>query len=397
MSDRKPPRWRSITAVALVVLAAILAPLTVTARWVHDHILDTDGYVETVAPLADDPVITDALAKRVVDELFARADVQRRVEDLLPGPVDALGRTFTNSLRNLATNQAESFLASDRFRALWEEANRIAHEQVVAMFSGDGDAVSQDDGQVVLDLGVVADKVRERLVDGGVGVLRRVSVPKGVVEVTLFRSDVIPELQTAFSVLDDLAAILPVAFLVCLAGAIAVAPRRRRIVIALGLSVAAATSLLLVAVNLVRRESLDHATEAGLNTDAAKAVFDALVVALREASWIVIVAGLVVALVTAVSNPTWIGRVVGRLRGSSSTDAPPISAVAREHRNVLLLSAIGIALVVLAVWPTPTLLVVVVTLVVLAFVLGLIVALARMAGSGAGEAAHTPEDVDQLG
>lgn len=397
MSDAKPPRWRSIVAVVLVVLAAILAPLTVTARWVHDHILDTDGYVETVAPLADDPVITDALAKRVVDELFARADVQSRVEDLLPGPVDALGRTFTSSLRNLATNQAESFLASDRFQALWEEANRIAHEQVVAMFSGDGDAVSQDDGQVVLDLGVVADKVRQRLVDGGVGILRRVSVPKGVVEVTLFQSDVIPKLQEAFGVLDDLATVLPIAFWVCVVGAIAVAPRRRRTVIALGLSVAATASLLLVGLNLARRESLDHATEASLDTDAAKAVFDTLVSALREASWVVIIAGLVVALVAAVSNPAWIGRVVGRLRGSSSTDAPPISAVAREHRTVLLLGAVGLALVVLAVWPTPTLLVVVVTVIVLAFVLGLIVVLARMGGSGAGEAARAPEDVDQLG
>ena len=106
-------RARRIFAVVLVVFAAVLAPLTITAYWIHDRIMSTDGYVETVAPLADNQDITDAIAERVVNTLFERADVQKRITDVLPGPVDALGRTFSNSLRNLATNQAENFLESD--------------------------------------------------------------------------------------------------------------------------------------------------------------------------------------------------------------------------------------------------------------------------------------------
>jgi hypothetical protein len=188
----------------LVVLSALLAPLAVSAVWVHERILSTDGWVDTVAPLADDPAVIDAVSARIVNTIFERADIQDRITDILPGPVDALGRTFTNSLRNLAMSQTERFLESDAFQSLWEEANRVAHEQVVAMFSGQGDALENHNGQVVLDLGAVADKVRERLVDNGVGILKRVSIPKGQAEIVLFQSDLVTQLQTVFRLLDQL-------------------------------------------------------------------------------------------------------------------------------------------------------------------------------------------------
>ena len=393
---QRPARWRSVVAILLVVLAALLAPLAVTAVWLHERILSTDGYVETVAPLVDDPAVTDAIANRVVDQLFRVADVQQRVTDALPGPVDALGRTFTSSLRNLATTQTENLLESDAFAKLWEQANRVAHEQVVAMFSGDGDAVSSDDNAVVLDLGVVADKVRLKLVDQGVGILKRVSIPKGSIEVTLFQSDLVPKLQTAFRVLDELATILPILFVVVVIAAVAIAPRRRRIVAGLGLGVAAATSLVLVGLDLGRRETVSQATSADLNTDATKAVYDTLVTALRDWSWLLIVFGLFVALVTLVSNPGWIGRVVEQLRGSSP-EVPAAAAWVRRNRLALWAGVIGLALLALVVWPTPTLLVVALVVLVTAFVLALVTALARMRGSVAPEAAGSPEGVDQVG
>jgi len=167
----RPKRWRRIVAVLLVVLAAFLAPLTVTAVWLHDRILSTDGYVETVTPLVNDPAVTDALANRIVTELFAATDLEKRVTSALPGPVDVLGPALTGSLRNLATATTERFLESDAFERLWIRANTVAHEQIVAMFSGKGKAVSQHDDAIVLDLGVVADAGRDKLVDRGGGVL----------------------------------------------------------------------------------------------------------------------------------------------------------------------------------------------------------------------------------
>jgi len=373
----RPKRWRRIVAVLLVVLAAFLAPLTVTAVWLHDRILSTDGYVETVTPLVNDPAVTDALANRIVTELFAATDLEKRVTSALPGPVDVLGHALTGSLRNLATATTERFLESDAFERLWIRANTVAHEQIVAMFSGKGKAVSQHDDAIVLDLGVVADAVRDKLVDRGVGVLKRVPIPEGSIEITLLQSDLIPQLQTTFRVLDDLATVLPILFVVIVVAAIGVAPRRRRIVVGLGFGVAASTALLTVGVDLGRRVTVDQADQASLNTDATKAVYDALVVALRDWSSYVIAVSLLVAVAALVSSPGWIGRIAERLRGSSP-DVPPVAVWVREHRGVLWGAVVGLALVVLVVWPTPTLPVVAVVVLLAAIALAAITALARM-------------------
>lgn len=371
-------RARRILAVVLVVFAAVLAPLTITAYWIHDRIMSTDGYVETVAPLADNKDITDAIATRVVDTLFERADVQKRITEVLPGPVDALGRTFSNSLRNLATNQTESFLESDTFRNLWVDANRIAHEQVVAMFTGKDDAVSANDNKVVLDLGVVADKVRQRLVDRGVGILNRVKIPDDAVTVTLFQSDEIPRLKTLFRVLDDAATVLPILLFLSIAGAIALSVRRRRTVIELAVSISAASALLLAAIHILERQYQSAVSNSDLNPDAAKAVFDTLVNALEDWAWWAMLLALVVAIVALISDPVRIEWITRKLHGDRAANELGISQWVRTYRTPLRVGVLGLALVILVVWPNPTLLVVVVILVVLALVLGVMTAISRL-------------------
>jgi len=362
----------------LVVLTALLAPLAVSAVWVHERILTTDGWVETVAPLADDPAVIDAISNRIVNTIFERADIQDRITDILPGPVDALGRTFTNSLRNLATKQTEKFLESDAFQSLWEEANRVAHEQVVAMFSGQGDALENHNGQVVLDLGAVADKVRQRLVDNGVGILKRVTIPKGQAEIVLFESSVVTDLQTVFRLLDQLWIALPIAFLVVAAAAIAVSVRRRRTVIELGLAAAAGSLLLLAGLHYARREYLSAATGAQLNGEAAESVFDTIVSKLETWTWLLLVVALVVAVAAFFSDPRKIEWVARRLHGDKVANRSGVAPWVRGNRVAVSVGGAAAALVLIAIWPSPTLKVVIVILVLLAFYLGIVTAVARL-------------------
>ena len=363
----------------LVVLTALLAPLAVSAVWVHERILTTDGWVETVAPLADDPAVIDAISNRIVNTIFERADIQDRITDILPGPVDALGRTFTNSLRNLATKQTEKFLESNAFESLWEEANRVAHEQVVAMFSGQGDALENHNGQVVLDLGAVADKVRQRLVDNGVGILKRVTIPKGQADIVLFESSVVTDLQTVFRLLDQLWIALPIAFLVVAAAAIAVSARRRRTVVELGLAAAAGSLLLLAGLHYARREYLSAATGAQLNGEAAESVFDTIVSKLETWTWLLLVVALVVAVAAFFSDPRKIEWVARRLHGDKVANRSGVAPWVRGNRVAVSLGGAAAALVLIAIWPSPTLKVVIVILVLLAFYLGIVTAVARLA------------------
>src|SRR5512133_2805717 len=48
-------RWRTIVATCLIVVACLLAPLSVVSVWASQQISDTDRYVQTVAPLAQNP------------------------------------------------------------------------------------------------------------------------------------------------------------------------------------------------------------------------------------------------------------------------------------------------------------------------------------------------------
>ena len=45
-------RWRTVVAALLLVLACLLAPLSLVAVWTRNQLTDTDRYVATVTPLA---------------------------------------------------------------------------------------------------------------------------------------------------------------------------------------------------------------------------------------------------------------------------------------------------------------------------------------------------------
>ena len=68
-------RWRSIVATLLIVIGCIMAPLSVVAVWTKNLVTDTDRYVTTVAPLARDPAIQNAVANKITTEIFSRLDV----------------------------------------------------------------------------------------------------------------------------------------------------------------------------------------------------------------------------------------------------------------------------------------------------------------------------------
>lgn len=90
-------RWVGVTI--LLVLVAVLAIASVTARFTRSQILDTDRYVSTVAPLGDDPALQAEISNQITDEIFTRVDVEGLTEDAL---------TALTDVSNLATNAPAS-------------------------------------------------------------------------------------------------------------------------------------------------------------------------------------------------------------------------------------------------------------------------------------------------
>src|SRR5215510_2145012 len=141
--------WRPVVVTVALVLLAIVAPLAVVATWAHDEISDTNRYVETVAPLAKNPAVQAAVSQRITDELLARLDIQAvtdeatqalaerpRTPPRVASTLQALGTPLANAIEGFIGDQVDKIVQSQAFADAWEEMNRSAHTQMVAVLTG---------------------------------------------------------------------------------------------------------------------------------------------------------------------------------------------------------------------------------------------------------------------
>ena len=139
--------------MALIVLATLLAFVGIFAVWANRQLLDTDNWVDTSSELLENEDVREQISLFLVDELYANVDVEARIEETLPPRLDPLARTVAGALRNFAERAVPDLLGRPRSLQLWEEANRRAHQRLLAVVEGDGgDNVSTEGGDVVLDL-----------------------------------------------------------------------------------------------------------------------------------------------------------------------------------------------------------------------------------------------------
>src|SRR4029079_15907866 len=142
---------------------------------------DTDRYLETVGPLAEDPAIQAAIVERVGEIVFGYLDLDaatKRVTDALAAqdlpprveePLRAAAGPLADSIHSFIEGKLTDFVASDAFAQAWVEANRSAHDQLGAALTGDGsDTVAIEDGRVTVQLATVVNAVKQQLVDEGI-------------------------------------------------------------------------------------------------------------------------------------------------------------------------------------------------------------------------------------
>jgi hypothetical protein len=322
--------WRPVVVTLLIVIMAILAPLSVVARWAHDEISDTDRYVETVAPLASDPDVQAAAVDRITTAILERLDVRAVTDEA----VDALGQTglppvalssldvlstpLANAIENLIRDQVTNLVQSQVFADAWEATNREAHAQMVAVLTGEGGGAIETSGTAVrVNLATVIEAVKAALIDRGFALAER--IPTINAQFVIFESADLPKVQTGFRVLSALATWLPILALLCLAGAVAVARSRRKAFLAGALALAASMLLLGAGLNIGREFYLD-ALPAGGSVAAQTAIYDALVWFIRVNLRAILVIALAAAFVAWVSGPDSAARAL-RSGTTSTIDA----------------------------------------------------------------------------
>ncbi|WP_055587609.1 hypothetical protein [Peterkaempfera griseoplana] len=368
-------RVRTTWSVLLIVLAALLSILSVVAVWADSIVGDTDRYVATVAPLASNPDIQQAVTRRTTDVVLDRVDVPSVVDRLAsaaqqkgvpPQAADLLTHLsgpIRTGLGDLVGSTVQRVVSSSAFATIWTEANRAVHASLDKALTGKGGgAVSLQDNQVAIDLGPVVARVKDELVKAGFAPAAR--IPAVHTRFVVFASRDIGRVRTGVRLLQLAGGWLPVVTVLIAAAGVLLAAGRRRALVGAALGVAAAMLVLGVALAAFRAIYLDRLPP-GVSTAAATAVFDALVRFLRSAVRALFALAAVTALggfLIGPSRPAVTVRAVcrngiGAVRGTAASAGLRLGAVGRfVHRRKRPLGVLILAVgaVVLLTWSYPT-------------------------------------------
>jgi hypothetical protein len=383
---RSRGRLRRVATWVLVVLTSLTVVAATIGVWTQRTVADTDRYVALVAPLADDPAVTNPLADRLTQEIFLALDVEGRIQEAiasipnLPSAATFLAGPVTAGAQNLVREQVREFLASDTFADLWEGLNRTAHEKIRALLSGDYEElpnVEINGGEVRLNLVPVVAEVIRRIAQEGVDALGidvtvpeiptdldaapaigllssalGVSLPEDFGQVTILTVDELNEYQDAVRAVKNLVAAIFVLSLVLIAATLLVATDRRRAVVWLGGGVAIALFLAGVFLRRVRDNVIDSISGPGAKA-AAEDVFAQVAASLRRAGMLVLAIALIAALVAYLAGrPPWVERGRARLRSLAAEGAGGSGLDVWVAGHADAVRAIGIAAGVLILFVT---------------------------------------------
>jgi hypothetical protein len=168
----------------------------------------------------------------------------------------------------------------------------------------DNSVLHSNNGQVTLDLSSLGKELKTRLDNSGIGVFSKIPVDRLSGQVTLFESKDLYRARRAVGILTALAYILPVLVFASFGGAIYLSKSRRRGFIAAAIAFALGASVIGLGLTVGRSFYLNAVNNADIPTDAAGAIFDALVRFLHTAVRSVIAFSVIVIIAAFFSGPS---------------------------------------------------------------------------------------------
>jgi hypothetical protein len=369
-------RWRTIVATLLIVVACVLAPLSVAAIWTRNQVTNTDRYVATVSPLASDPAIQAAITDQITTQVFTYIDVQgltnqavdalaeRGLTPALADQLRALAVPIANGVQSFTRSQVARVVESDAFADAWIQANRVAHAELVAALSGDGGgSVTVENDTVSVNLAAFIEVVKQRLVESGFSVAAR--IPEVNASFVLFQSEDITRARSGFNLLNTLGVWLPVIAIVLLVLGVYVAKDHRRALVGAAVGVAVSMVVLALGLAVFRSIYLDAVPASVLPHDAAAVLYDTIVRFLRLGLRTILVLALVVAAaafltgqsVTAVRTRQGLSNAIGWVAGGAQRagfSTGPVGTWIYANKRALRITAVAAAALALVFWGRPT-------------------------------------------
>jgi hypothetical protein len=250
-------RGRKITVWTLVVLATLLAFVSILTTWVNRQMFDNTAWNKATTQVVQDPQVQSALATYLVNELYANVNVAQEFENHLPSTLKPLAAPLAGALEQSLPSGVKRVLAQQRIQQLFINASTIAHQKLVNVLENKtGHGLSTANGVVTLDLHTLAVDVGTQL---GIPSDALAKLPDTAGTITLMKSDQLSAAQTGVRAVHALSAWLLVGVLFLYGLAIYLARGARRVTLrnaGLGLVIVGLVTL------LVRTLGGDYVTNA---------------------------------------------------------------------------------------------------------------------------------------
>lgn len=339
-SPRQPRKGRAVLSAALIVVGLVLGVIGVGASYAKNMLTDTDLFVATLAPLADDPQIQAVIITSVTDAIDESVDIPaltatafdgldeldlspraRSALNLLQGPIN-------QGLQALIDDFVTTSVRSPAFSDIWAATVRGTHTQLVATMQHDpGTAVTiSADGALELQLGSIIAEVRSRLIANDVRIAE--AIPAVDRSIVIIQHDSLGTLTTVYALTAALGSWLPWVAVALLAGGVLLANHRRRALTATAIATAALMALLGVGLAVGRTVAVGMLARESVTPGAVTAVYDALT---ASAASTVLALGALAIVVVIVAWASGRARAAELLRASVGHAASAARSAAERH------------------------------------------------------------------
>jgi hypothetical protein len=219
-------RRRRIVIWTLVVLATVLALVSILTTWVNRQMLDDAAWNRATTRIVQDPKVQAAIATYTVNQLYQHVDVGQALSERLPPNLKRLGPPLAGALEQPATQGVARLLQRPRVQQLFLQASAIAHEKLVNVLENKtGFGVSTGSGVVTLDIHAMVVEVGTEL---GLPPDALARLPATAGTITLMKSDQLSAAQAGVQAIHVLSVWLLVAVLALYGIAIWLARGARR-------------------------------------------------------------------------------------------------------------------------------------------------------------------------
>jgi hypothetical protein len=197
-------RGRRITVWTLVVLATLLAIVSILTTWVNRQMLDNTAWNQATTQAIQDPQVQSAIATYAINELYANVNVGQAFADRLPANLKPLAAPLAGALEAPLTQGVQRLLSRPRVQQLFINASTIAHQKLVNVLENKTSyGISTSGGVVTLNL---YDMIYEIGTELGIPSSALAKLPTDIGTVTLLKSSQLSAAQAGVQTLKVLSA-----------------------------------------------------------------------------------------------------------------------------------------------------------------------------------------------